>query len=419
MLDTGGVPGGHRRSPSLQRMLIAAGVALLCAGVISVKDWTSSPNWSNADSLFYQAMSLQVSGSTAQTARDRVFDSSLSRPAIAQQPNVADAHWRGFEAQFFLRRWVVPAMAAVIRPDAGQRALPDVAIVGYLAFAAVLAALLASRFGLIATLPAALLCLDLGPVRDWATRPMTDSWGLVFAVGAVLAALLVLRRGKPWLLAWVAMMAALSFTRDLALAPLAAVLWLGFRRPDRESRRTALIMIVSGAIVTIPAYVLFGAPLRLTLASVIDNFRDPTPAHATWSYVAHHYLSFTATTIKADVSYAIHHPFVGLTLVVGLIPLFVLTSRRDPLILMMRGWALGWPILFLVNPVYSGFRYEIAILPAAAVGICMLIEDLTTRVRRQRAAVSPRRHASSTPRGLVPTTAGCLASTCSHRSTPR
>lgn len=96
-------------------------------------------------------------------------------------------------------------------------------------------------------------------------------------------------------------------------------------------------------------------------------------------------MSFTATTIKADVGYAVHHPLVGLTLVAGLIPLFLLSSRRDPLILMMRGWALGWPILFLVNPVYSGFRYEIAILPAAAVGLCMLIEHLAERLGRRRA----------------------------------
>lgn len=376
-----------RRSLPLRRMLIAAAVTVLCAGAISVTDWTHAPNWSNADSLFYQAMSFEVSGSSAQAARDRVFDSPLSRPAIIQQHNVGNAHWRAFEAQFFRRRWIVPAMAAAIRPDAGQRALPDVAIVGYLAFAAVLAALLAAQFGLVASVPAAVLCLALGPVRDWATRPMTDSWGLAFGVGAVLAAMFVLRRGKPWLLAWVALMAALSFTRDLALAPLAAVLWLAFRERDHVTRRGALTMFVSGVIVTIPAYLLFGAPLRLTLASVIDDFRDPPPAQATWSYVAHHYVSFTATTIKADVSYAVHHPLVGFTLVAGLVPLFLWRSRREPLVLMMRGWALGWPILFLVNPVYSGFRYEIAILPAAAVGICMLIEYVAERVvRKPRAA---------------------------------
>ena len=278
-------------------------------------------------------------------------------------------------------------MAAAIRPNAGQRALPDVAIVGYLVFAAVLAALLASRFGLVASIPAAVLCLDLGPVRDWATRPMTDSWGLAFGVGAVLAALLVLRRGRSWLLLWMGLMAALSFTRDLALAPLAGVLWLAFRERDRVTRRGALTMFISGVVVTIPAYLLFGAPLRLTLASVIDDFRDPPPAQATWSYVAHHYVSFTATTIKADLSYAVHHPFVGLTLAAGLSSLFLLRSRREPLILVMRGWALGWPILFLVNPVYSGLRYEIAILPAAAVGICMLIEYVAERVVRPRAPV--------------------------------
>jgi hypothetical protein len=360
-------------------MLIAAGLALLCAGAISVTDWTHRPNWANPDSLFYQAMSFEVSGASEQAARHQVFDSPLSRSAIAQQHNVANAHWRVFEAEFFRRRWVVPAMAAAIRPDAGGRALPDVAVIGYLVFAAVLAALLASRFGLLASVPAAVLCLDLGPVRDWATRPMTDSWGLVFAVGAVLAALLVLRRGRPWLVLWLAMIAALSFTRDLALAPLAAVLWLAFREPGRLSRRSSLLMLVSGVIATLPAYLLFGAPLRLTLASVIDDFRDPPAARATWSYVAHHYLSFTVTTVKADISYAIHHPLVGFTLVAGLLPLFLLASRREPLILMMRGWALGWPILFLVNPVYSGFRYEIAILPAAAVGLCMLIEHLADR----------------------------------------
>ncbi len=385
---------GRSGLPGPRRMLIAAAVALLCAGAMSVKDWTHHPNWANADSLFYQAMSLEVSGTPAQAARHRVFDSPLSRPAINQQHNVGSPHWRNFEQQFFRRRWVVPAMAAAIRPDAGQRALPDVAIVGYLAFAAVLAALLASRFGLVASIPAAVLCLALGPVRDWATRPMTDSWGLVFGVGAVLAAILVLRRGRAWLLLWAAMLAALSFTRDLALAPLVAVAWLAFR--ERDSRRLSLAMFISGVIVTIPAYVLFGAPLRLTLASVIDDFRDPPPAQATWSYVAHHYVSFTATTIKADVSYAIHHPLVGLTLVAGLVPLFMLRSRRDPLVLMMRGWALGWPILFLVNPVYSGFRYEIAILPAAAVGICMLIERLAERVGgRAGRAVAPAASASS------------------------
>src|SRR6202000_3157068 len=98
------------------------------------------------------------------------------------------------------------------------------------------------------------------------------------------------------------------------------------------------LRLVTGVILTIPAYVLFGAPLRLTLASVIDDFRDPPPAQATWSYVAHHYVSFTATTIKAAVSSAVPPPLVGLTLVAGLIPLFLLRSRRDPLILMMRGW---------------------------------------------------------------------------------
>jgi hypothetical protein len=120
---------------------------------------------------------------------------------------------------------------------------------------------------------------------------------------------------------------------------------------------------------------------------VLDHFRDPPPAQATWGYIVHHYAWFAYSTIKVDVLYALHHPDVGLTLVAGLIPLFLIRSRRDPLILLMRGWALGWPILFLVNPVYSGFRYEMAIFPAAAVGICMLIEYLVGWLGRRRGAI--------------------------------
>jgi hypothetical protein len=373
----------RRGSLPVRRILIAAAITLLCVGGISVVYWTRSPNWHNADSLFYQAMSYEVNGTSAQAARDRVFESPLARPAIAQQPNVGDPHWRSFQQQFFRRRWVVPAMAAAVRPAAGLRALPDVAIVGYVLLAVALAALLACRFALVPSVAVALLCADLGPVRDWGTRPMTDSWGLVFAVAAMLGALLAVRAGRRWVVLWLAMLAALSFTRDLALAPLAAVGWLMLRGAGRPTRRTSLILLVSGIAVTIPAYVLFGAPLRLTLASVIDNFNDPPAAHATWSYVAAHYPAFAWSTIKADIVYAVHHPAVGVTLIAGLIPLFALRSRRDPLILLMRGWALGWPLLFLVNPVYSGFRYEIAIFPAAAVGICMLIEAAWAALERR------------------------------------
>ncbi len=54
----------------------------------------------------------------------------------------------------------------------------------------------------------------------------------------------------------------------------------------------------------------------------------------------------------------------------------VLRFGDDRLTMMLRGWILGWSILFLLDPVYTGLRYEIALVPPAAAGLCVLIERL-------------------------------------------
>jgi hypothetical protein len=373
-----------RRVPA--RWLLAAVGALACAGALSFSAWSHTPNWSNADSLFYQAMSLEVEGESAQAARTRVFDNLLARPAILQEPSVDQPAWQVFEGQFFRRRWLVPTLAAVARPIAGERALPDIAIIGYLLFGVALCLLLASRFPVVMSLGAVALCLALGPTRDWGTRPMTDSWGLALTVGAILSALVVLSRGNKWLPLWIAMMLALSFTRDLALIPLGGLAWLMWRDHDPARRRSALILAATGIVVTIPAYLLFGASLRLSLASIVSGFEIPTPTHSTWSYVAAHYPHLIGGTLKTDLKYAVSHPVVGLTLGVGLVALFALPAKRDALVFVARGATLGWLIVFAIDPVYTGFRYELMLLPGAAVGLCLLVAQLSRWHTHRRSA---------------------------------
>jgi hypothetical protein len=385
-----GDPAMDKPPRTTTRWIFVALSALACASVLSLSAWSHTPNWSNADSLFYQAMSIEVDGVSAHAARARVFDSMLARPAIIQEPSVAEPSWQAFESQFFRRRWLVPALAATIRPLAGERALPDIAIVGYLLFGMMLCLLLASRFALALSLAVVILCLALGPTRDWGVRPMTDSWGLALSVAAICSALVVLARGHKWLGLWIATMLALSFTRDLALIPLGALVWLMYRDRDLTHRRAALILILTGVLATIPAYLLFGASLRLTLASVIDGFEIPSPAHSTWTYVAKHYPHLFFGTVKADLHYAAYHPLVGLTVGVGLVALFALRANRDTLILLMRGAVLGWLIVFAIDPVYTGFRYELTILAPAAVGLCSLVEHLRKRSTRQQSATPPK-----------------------------
>jgi hypothetical protein len=361
--------------------------ALLCAGGLSASAWFDAPNWSNADSLFYQAMSLEVAGTSAHAAQREVFDSTLAHSAIVQEPSVAEPSWQAFEGQFFRRRWLVPTLAAAIRPLAGVHALPDAAIVGYLLFGVLLCLLLASRFASLPSLAITVLILALGPMHDWGTRPMTDSWGLALSVAAIGSALLVFTRGRRWLAAWIVTMLALSFTRDLALIPLCAVGWLIFGDRDAARLRMGTILGASGVLVTLPAYLIFGASLRMTLASIMAGFEIPTPAQSTWAYVARHYPHLFLGTVKADLHYMFFHPVVGLTVSIGLIALFALPARRDALCLAMRGATLGWLLVFALDPVDTRFRYELGLLAPAAVGLCALVELLGRKyVRRESLA---------------------------------
>jgi hypothetical protein len=77
-------------------------------------------------------------------------------------------------------------------------------------------------------------------------------------------------------------------------------------------------------------------------------------------------------------------PMVGVTVVVGLISLFAIPARRDRLVLAMRGATLGWLLVFLLDPVVTGFRYELGLLPPVAVGLCALVWYGAARYAQRR-----------------------------------
>jgi hypothetical protein len=360
---------GHRAL----RLALAASAVLVCVGALSLSAWSGAPNWSNADSLFYQSMSYELDGMSAAGARARVFDSPLAVPAIKVEPSVASRAWQNFESQFSRRRWLVPALTAALRPIAGIRALPDVAILGYLVFGLALSLLLARRFALAPAVAVVVFCLASGTVRNWCVRPMTDSWGLAMLSLALLGAMVVLKRGERWLALWVVVMVIMSFTRDLAIIPLAGLALLIIQSREPGQRRLAALLAVTGVLATIPVYLLFGSSLRLTLAFQMNAFEVPSPTHATWSYVLAHYPSLFAETVREDGAYLLSHVIVAITWLTGLAGLFIRRGNREPLAVLMRGSVIGWVLLFALDPDFSEFRYELTIVPAVAVGLCLLI----------------------------------------------
>jgi hypothetical protein len=92
--------------------------------------WSAVPRWTT-DGLFYEAQTLEVTGTPAGLARQEVFSGPLGRSAIDGGTHIHDRRWIEFSAAFYRRRWVVPAMAAALRPLVGVRGLQTVSLLGY------------------------------------------------------------------------------------------------------------------------------------------------------------------------------------------------------------------------------------------------------------------------------------------------
>lgn len=387
---------GGRRLPDW----LVAGL-LLVFGILLTLPY-SGPNvdWS-PDGLFYEAQKQEVQGDDAETARREVFSSELAVPVKEAESDlpprlrrIEDPEWVNYSAQFYRRRWTVPVMAAALDPIFGTRSLEEVSLIGLALLPPLFYLLLRRRFGPGVSAAASVFCAVLPPLLETANGPVTDSWGLVLLVAGLLVALLVRDRGVGWLPLWVAIVLVLSVTRDLTVVLVIAAGWLAFRE---RSRRT-IALVVSGVIASIPAPLVFSAPLRDNLAYVLNDFR--IPSDTSWSWIISHYPGQLSDLISADAKYPFNSTFpalfvlaMGVVVLAGLILVVVPRTNTDAYLSLIRAAAVGGIFTILISVNYTGLRLELVFLPAVATGVALLCERLLPRGRDapvpEPAATSP------------------------------
>lgn len=360
----------------------AVAVVLVALAVaVTLGAWRNGPSQWKPDALFYQAQLVELRGASRSEALDRVFRGPLAAPrrqSEADEPPAArkvdNPAWVDYSSRFYRRRWVVPALGAAITPLFGDRSLLLVSLTGYALAGAVLYLLLRRRFTAPVSFAAAAVCVLLPAFRNWASQPLSDSFGVLLETAALAGAVLVLDRGLRWLPLWVVAVAALAFTKDAAIIVCAAAAWVALVQPSRR----AVALVATGIIAALPAPLIFGAPLRVAMAYTFNDFRPV--ADPSWSFVAHHYLSSLHSVEKNDLSYAFDHPGTAVAAVVALACLFAVRRRGDPYFTLARA-AIGSCFAFIaLLPNYTGFRLELVFVPLVGMGLAIGGEILESRI---------------------------------------
>lgn len=372
----------HRAWSSHRGWLSA--VAIMALALVSLSPYLRGPVHWTPDGLFYQAQVYELQGMSQSAAIQREFSSQAASdvariPAVAI---VASRRWDRYTARFFRRRWLVPLMAAGLYPIAGERSLLLASILGYVVVGVALLALLRRRFSPEVSVVVAAACLLLSAVRLWSAVPLTDSWGLALEAAALLFALLALERGGAWIAAWVASMIALSFTRDATVVVLVAVLWVTLRT---RTRRSGLVLL-SGIAASLPAPVLFGAPLVQQLCFVFHSFH--VPSIVSWSYVGAHYPGAAWSVVRDDVRYLADHALVSVVLLAATAYMVIAGARSDPFFMLARAALVGAVISLALLPNYTAMRLELVFVPSIAIALAFTARRLLNLL------------GSSRPRGL-------------------
>ncbi len=362
----------------------ALAVVVALAGIgFAGAHWGDDYQW-KPDSLFYEAQLLRVQGSPKAEALHTVFSGPLAAPRVAEElrdtpparRTVASPAWVTYSSRFYERRWVVPALGATVEPVLGDDALRAVSLAGFVLAGLLVYALLALRFGSWIAAVVSLGVLALGPLRYWSLLPLTDSFGVALEAGALATAVLALRRPKPWLGVFALTMLTLSFTRDATIVIVAGVAWVALRE---RSRRAALTLVTAVAA-SLPAPLLFGAPTREIMAYTLNQFRPP--AHATWGFIRSRYVDGEKGLVKDDLTYLVHHPYVGLFAVGGLVALYAIRNG-DTSTRLIRGAVAGALALLLVAPNYTALRLELPLVPLAAYGVALGLDAVRRRAPRR------------------------------------
>ena len=381
------------------RDLIA--IALIVAGVVVLTaHWAPRSFWS-PDALFYEANVLEFRGAAEDEALEEVWTGPLSAPFraddAARAPGeqlLADGQWVPYTSEFFERRALVPLLAALIEPVAGENSLEVVSIVGVFAFALLLYALLRTRFDPLPSWIGVTACLAWPPLR-WAFMPLTEGWGLALMTLSLLAAVLYMdRRAGRWLVVWAIAILLLGFTRDFTPVPvLGAVALVVFRRSPQSWKLAGTAVLAS-----LPAPLLLGGALREQLAY---GFSGRTiPDDASWGFVLGEYPGALEDAIRGAGEYLFQArpafleeawPLWPFTLIViaGLVVLLAArsSSRDDCFLPLLQGGVVGALISMALNPVFNHYRYQLVLLPMAGAGIAVFA---TAVVRRLPPASSAR-----------------------------
>jgi hypothetical protein len=233
------------------------------------------------------------------------------------------------------------------------------------------------------------------------------------------------RRSWLWIPLWAGSVLLLAFTRDAAAIVVAAAVLVALAQRTRR----ALAVAGTAILAALPAPLLFGAPLRETLAFTFSG--NDVPKDASWSFVLHNYWPHVQAMLRGDFriydakpismvllgavlllglgetdlratkarrlgiivavglgtiaalptnSFVYGDPlFVHLTggftlnpgtvVLLAIVPLFLPASSGDTFIRLMRAGATGALAYLFLLPQYTGFRLPLVLLPFAAVGL--------------------------------------------------
>jgi hypothetical protein len=359
-------------------LTLLVALALAGAALLSVAGSLSDPVRWTPDGLFYQARSLELRGESSEAALRETFGGPLGAELRRRDPaRSGDMDWVRYNTQFYERRVALPAAAAALDPVAGDRALLDLSVAGYVAAVLAIFGLLLLRFRLPIAAAVALATLLLPALTDHSAYPLTDSWGLALETVALAAGLLVLDRGPRWLVLWVASIFVLSLTRDSTWIPIAAAAFLTLRYRSRIS----VYLLGSGLAATVPVTLAFSAPMKELLAMMLNDgiqpVRDPS-----WGFVAERWPGAVVDLLQADGGYVRDGAWYSAGyLIVGLLLLFALgrSERSQQWMTFLRAAAVAGALSVLVVPIFSAFRLDLVCVPMAAFGLGLAAERVLAR----------------------------------------
>jgi hypothetical protein len=365
--------GGVRRAA----LTFLAAVAIAAAALLAMSGTMRDPVRWTPDGLFYQARSLELRGENRDAALMETFQGPLGAKLRARDPlRSGNPDWVRFNAQFYERRVAVPLAAAALDPVAGNRAILNLSVAGYVAAVLAVFWLLLLRFRLPVAAAVTLATVFLPALTHHSSFPLTDSWGLALETAAFATGILALQRGPRWLIPWTAAILVLSLTRDSAWIPIAAAAWLTLT----SRSRITWSLLGSGLAAALPAALAFSMPIRELLAMMLNGFRPV--ADPSWGFVVERYPRALAELLHADGGFVRDGAWYSAAYLLGGLALLFLLGRgpgKDRRLAFLRAGAVAGALSVLVIPIFSAFRLELVCVPMAAFGLGLGAERLAER----------------------------------------